>query len=116
MKVNIPPTMYKNAASPFKGYFWIHYQWVIINTHNYDSDRMHGHVTLPADLFFDFFDFAKFTASVEAVPEIRPKKLKIKDRQTKARWPTNPERANSAIPWVYLLHSVLKSPAVPPWP
>ena len=54
-------------------------------THNNDSFRMHSHFTLPADLFFDFFDFAKFTASVEAVPDMRPKKQKIKDKHTKAR-------------------------------
>ena len=101
--------MYKNAASPFSGY-QIQHQWVILLT------ETETETTFPADLFFDFFDLAKLTASVEAVPEMRPNKQKIKDKQTKARWPTNPDRANSAIPWVYLLHSVLKSPAVPPWP
>ena len=106
--------MYKNAASPFSGY-QIQHQWVIILSHDQASET-ETETTFPADLFFDFFDLAKFTASVEAVPEMRPNKQKIKDRQTKARWPTNPDRANSAIPWVYLLHSVLKSPAVPPWP
>ena len=54
-------------------------------SHYNESQQNETEITLPADLFFDFFDFAKFTASVEAVPEMRPKKQKIKDKQTKAR-------------------------------